>query len=196
MCHDYSGAPWEPPFGHVDAKQPAPLGDALAGWNLLCDSKHVTACPRTLRARNVTPRCVMAPPTAVPRAAALPARRRRGVRDLISLRAQGTEYPGRHRAEAAMSSSCAWPRRGRTRWCSRILKRFENDVVVEAGAPDVDVFYRRTKVLLVPSIWPEAFGLVATEAAARGIPVLSTDFERPRGGEPRGTTATFHALVL
>ena len=51
-----------------------------------------------------------------------------------------------------------------------ILKRFPN-VVVEAGAPDVDVFYRRTKVLLVPSIWPEAFGLVATEAAARGIPV-------------------------
>ena len=57
----------------------------------------------------------------------------------------------------------------------QILKRFPN-VVVEAGSPDVDVFYRRTKVLLVPSIWPEAFGLVATEAAARGIPVLSTDF--------------------
>ena len=40
MCHDYSGAPWGP-FGHVDAKQRAPLRDALAGWNLLCDSKHV-----------------------------------------------------------------------------------------------------------------------------------------------------------
>ena len=50
-----------------------------------------------------------------------------------------------------------------------ILKRFPN-VVVEAGAPDVDVFYRRIAKLLVPSIWPEAFGLVATEAAAAASP--------------------------
>ena len=45
-----------------------------------------------------------------------------------------------------------------------ILKRFPN-VVVEAGAPDVDVFYRRTKCLLVPSIWPEAFGGVLPRKA-------------------------------
>ena len=55
MCHDYSGAPWGP-FGHVDAKQRAPLRDALAGWNLLCDSKHVTAYHERFEPANVTPR--------------------------------------------------------------------------------------------------------------------------------------------
>lgn len=34
--------------------------------------------------------------------------------------------------------------------------------------------YRRTAVLLVPSIWSEAFGLVAVEAQLLGIPVVSS----------------------
>merc|ERR1712187_824288 len=42
------------------------------------------------------------------------------------------------------------------------------------GGADVDVIYRRTAILLVPSLWPEAFGLVAIEAQLRGIPVIST----------------------
>jgi hypothetical protein len=38
----------------------------------------------------------------------------------------------------------------------------------------VDDIYEQTRVLLVPSVWPEAFGLVATEACARGIPCVSS----------------------
>jgi glycosyltransferase involved in cell wall biosynthesis len=35
--------------------------------------------------------------------------------------------------------------------------------------------YRETKLLLVPSLWNEAFGLVAAEAMANGIPVLASN---------------------
>lgn len=42
------------------------------------------------------------------------------------------------------------------------------------GSTDIDGIYRRTAVLLMPSLWSEAFGLVALEAQLRGIPVVST----------------------
>jgi glycosyltransferase involved in cell wall biosynthesis len=41
---------------------------------------------------------------------------------------------------------------------------------------DVDDVYRHANVLLVPSLGPEAFGAVAVEAMARGIPVLASDY--------------------
>merc|ERR1711924_555572 len=40
---------------------------------------------------------------------------------------------------------------------------------------DINVIYSRTKLLLVPSLWSEAYGLVTVEAQVRGIPVISTD---------------------
>jgi glycosyltransferase involved in cell wall biosynthesis len=40
---------------------------------------------------------------------------------------------------------------------------------------DMDAFYSRTRLVLVPSLWPEAFGRVAMEAQTRGIPVVCTD---------------------
>ena len=46
---------------------------------------------------------------------------------------------------------------------------------LEPAVPHVRELLRRTKVLLVPSLWREAFGLIALEAALSGIPVLSTD---------------------
>ena len=70
-----------------------------------------------------------------------------------------------------------------TRWTRdseaeiQALKRLSN-VVFASGVPsermDAQV-WRRTRVLLAPSVWPEPFGLVAVEAALRGIPVLSTN---------------------
>ena len=46
------------------------------------------------------------------------------------------------------------------------------------GAPsekmDAEV-WRRTRILIAPSLWPEPFGLVAIEASLRGIPAISTD---------------------
>ena len=60
------------------------------------------------------------------------------------------------------------------------------------GRPTSTSVYRWTKVLLVPSIWPEAFGLVATEQRLEVFP-YSRRTLAARGGEPRGTTATSEA---
>ena len=43
-----------------------------------------------------------------------------------------------------------------------------------ANTSDPRDFYRRTKVLLVPSLWNESLGLVAAEAMINGIPVLAS----------------------
>ena len=37
---------------------------------------------------------------------------------------------------------------------------------------DVDVLLRRMAVVLAPSLWLEAWGMVVTEAALRGLPTL------------------------
>src|SRR6185369_6628900 len=42
-------------------------------------------------------------------------------------------------------------------------------------ADDVDRMYERTRVLLMPSLWQEAFGVTAVEAMLRGLPVLVSD---------------------
>lgn len=49
------------------------------------------------------------------------------------------------------------------------------NVVICPGRNAVAEIYKKTAVLLVPSIWSEAFGLVAVEAQLRGIPVVSSD---------------------
>src|SRR5690606_641011 len=46
--------------------------------------------------------------------------------------------------------------------------------------PNVETIYRKTKLLLVPSIWEEAFGRVVIEAESCGIPVIAS----ARGGLP------------
>lgn len=42
-------------------------------------------------------------------------------------------------------------------------------------AEEIDVIFAQTRVLLVPSLWPETFGYVVPEAMLRGIPVLASD---------------------
>jgi len=54
------------------------------------------------------------------------------------------------------------------------------NVTVMLAREDIDEIFKLTKVLLVPSLWSEPYGLVCTEAAIRGIPVFSTD----HGGLP------------
>jgi glycosyltransferase involved in cell wall biosynthesis len=48
------------------------------------------------------------------------------------------------------------------------------------ATPDPRDFYRITKYLLMPSLWNEAFGLIAAEAMLNGIPVVGST----RGGIP------------
>lgn len=45
---------------------------------------------------------------------------------------------------------------------------------------DMEPVYDEMSVLVVPSLWQEAWGLVATEAQIRGIPVIAADI----GGLP------------
>jgi len=41
-------------------------------------------------------------------------------------------------------------------------------------ARQIDEVFRKTRVLLVPSVWLEGFGLVVIEAMLRGIPVIAS----------------------
>lgn len=44
--------------------------------------------------------------------------------------------------------------------------------------PDLHCWYRKIRLVVVPSLWPEPFGLVGPEAMARGVPVVASG----RGG--------------
>jgi len=64
-----------------------------------------------------------------------------------------------------------------TKWTDQLvqatLMNVDNVTVVPAD-PNVDNIFKQTRVLLAPSIWAEAFGLVAMEALQRGIPCISS----------------------
>lgn len=54
------------------------------------------------------------------------------------------------------------------------------NVRLQRRVPDVQEIYRQTKLLLVPSVWEEAFGRVVIEAQSCRIPVIASR----RGGLP------------
>ncbi|MDA0130013.1 glycosyltransferase family 4 protein, partial [Vibrio sp. MarTm2] len=58
-------------------------------------------------------------------------------------------------------------------------KQVEN-VLYHPFFDDIEELYTTTKILLVPSIWQEAFGKVSVEAASFGVPVIVSN----RGGLP------------
>jgi hypothetical protein len=65
-----------------------------------------------------------------------------------------------------------------TSWCTRETQFFlsqHRNIDVFPATPNVELVYAITRVLIAPSLWPEAFGLVALEASARGIPAITSD---------------------
>jgi glycosyltransferase involved in cell wall biosynthesis len=56
----------------------------------------------------------------------------------------------------------------------RALSRVSN-VTFLPNARDIDDVLARTRVLLMPSLWYEGFGLIAMESMLRGIPVVASD---------------------
>jgi glycosyltransferase involved in cell wall biosynthesis len=57
---------------------------------------------------------------------------------------------------------------------------------------DIDEIFAQTRVLLVPSLWGEGFGCVATEGMLRGIPVLASD----SGGLPEAKLGVDYVLPV
>jgi glycosyltransferase involved in cell wall biosynthesis len=49
------------------------------------------------------------------------------------------------------------------------------NVQVVRAEEDVNEIFKQTKILVVPSLWAEAFGQVVVEAMMRGIPVVASD---------------------
>jgi glycosyltransferase involved in cell wall biosynthesis len=60
------------------------------------------------------------------------------------------------------------------------FRRSMKNVVVEGPVRDIRSVYRKTRILVLPSTWEEAWGRVATEAQFSGIPVVGSG----RGGIP------------
>jgi glycosyltransferase involved in cell wall biosynthesis len=65
--------------------------------------------------------------------------------------------------------------RGRADWLHRtgLDLRGVGNLHVMANTPDPRDFYRVSRLVLMPSLWNESFGLVAAESLANGIPVLA-----------------------
>jgi len=71
------------------------------------------------------------------------------------------------------------------------LRRHENLMFAPAVSKPAEIF-RGTRVLLVPSVWPEPFGRVAAEALVNGVPPIVSD----RGGLPEAANGGGFVLPL
>ena len=71
------------------------------------------------------------------------------------------------------------------------LGRFSNLRLLPPNE-NVDAIFAQTRVLLVPSLWGEAFGMIAVEAMSRAIPVLSSDV----GGLPEAKLGVDYVLPV
>ncbi|HYP02659.1 MAG TPA: glycosyltransferase, partial [Pyrinomonadaceae bacterium] len=73
----------------------------------------------------------------------------------------------------------------------RTLERLPNVRLLEPSR-DIENILAQTRVLLMPSLWEESFGLTAVEAMLRGIPVLASDI----GGLPEAKLGTDFLLPV
>lgn len=71
------------------------------------------------------------------------------------------------------------------------LKRLPNMTLLQPS-PNLDDVFGQTKVLLVPSVWGEAYGQVVVDAMLRGIPVLASN----TGGLPEAKLGVDYVIPV
>jgi glycosyltransferase involved in cell wall biosynthesis len=71
------------------------------------------------------------------------------------------------------------------------LERLPNVEILQPS-PNLDDIFAQTKVLLVPSLWGEAYGYVVVDAMLRGIPVLASNV----GGLPEAKLGVDYVLPV
>jgi glycosyltransferase involved in cell wall biosynthesis len=83
------------------------------------------------------------------------------------------------------------PTWGATDTILRQLRQRPNITILKP-ADNIDEIFDQTRVLLVPSLWPETFGYVVPEAMLRGIPVLASAL----GGLPEAKLGVDYLLPV
>ena len=63
---------------------------------------------------------------------------------------------------------------GTTRQDREAMSRVPNITILET-VPGIDDVLSQSRLLLMPSLWLEGFGLIAMEAMLRGLPVIASD---------------------
>jgi glycosyltransferase involved in cell wall biosynthesis len=71
------------------------------------------------------------------------------------------------------------------------LERLPNVTLLQPS-PNLDDIFAQTKVLLVPSLWGEAYGQIVVDAMLRGIPVLASNV----GGLPEAKLGVDYVLPV
>lgn len=71
------------------------------------------------------------------------------------------------------------------------LERLPNVTLVQPSR-ELDDIFKQTKVLLVPSVWGEAYGQIVVDAMLRGIPVLASN----AGGLPEAKLGVDYVLPV
>ena len=77
-------------------------------------------------------------------------------------------------------------------WAGETPKGLPANIQFQGRQPSLKKFYENAKVLLMPSVWEEAFGRLPLEAMAQGVPVIASD----RGNLPETLGGGGQALPL